>query len=329
MDRRSLIKAASFLAGSVAVGKILFNPSQAQEIKVLNFGIISTESQANQKPIWNPFLSAMSEQISIPVKAFYANQYAGVIEAMRFGQIDLAWYGGKAYIEAAKRAQAEVFAQTVREDGSKGYYSHLIMPKNHPDLAKAKEIGGDKYVVENAAKLKFAFNDPNSTSGYLIPSYYFSAQNSINLEQAVKRLLFAGNHEATALAIANNQVDVATNNSESLARLAKTNPTARKNIKIIWTSNLIPNDLIAWRKDIPDEIKTKLREFFYNYQDRDILAPLGWSGFTPATDDMWNPLREINISKQILEIKSNNSLSERQKEPKIAELKQQLLAIKS
>ncbi|MGK7952005.1 MAG: phosphonate ABC transporter substrate-binding protein [Xenococcaceae cyanobacterium] len=328
MKRRSFIKNASVFAGSLAATKLLSSTATAQNIKELNFGIISTESQANQKPIWEPFIKAMSEQLGMPVKAFYATQYAGVIEAMRFGQVQLAWYGGKSYIEAAKRAEAEVFAQTVADDGSKGYYSHLIMNINHPDLAKAKAMGGDKYVLENAANLQFAFNEPNSTSGYLVPKYYVFAQNGVNPKKAFKRLIFAGNHEATALAIANNQVDVATNNNESLSRLEKTNPQARGNIDTIWTSTLIPSDPIAWRKDLPEDIKAKLKDFFYNYKDETILGALEWSGFDPATDEIWNPIRELNIGKQILEVQSNDNLSEAEKDKQIAELDRQLEAIK-
>ena len=279
MKRRSFIKTASIFTGSLAAAKLFSQSAQAQDLKELNFGVISTESQANQKPIWEPFISAMSEELGMPVKAFYATQYAGVIEAMRFGQVQLAWYGGKSYVEANKIADAEVFAQTVNSDGTKGYYSHLIMNKDHPDLAKAKEMGGDKYVLENAANLQFAFNDPNSTSGFLVPSYYVFAQNNVDPKEAFKRLIFAGNHEATALAIANNQVDVATNNSESLSRLEQTNPDARTNVETIWTSTLIPSDPIAWRADLPDEIKTKVKDFFYNYSDETLLGALDWQGF--------------------------------------------------
>ena len=327
MKRRSFIKTASVFAGSVTAAKLLSRNATAQNIKELNFGIISTESQANQKPIWEPFIAAMSDELGMPVKAFYATQYAGVIEAMRFGQVQLAWYGGKSYIEAAKRAEAEVFAQTVADDGSKGYYSHLIMNADHPDLAKAVEMGGDKYVLENASKLQFAFNDPNSTSGYLVPSYYVFAQNGVNPNNAFKRLVFAGNHEATALAIANNQVDVATNNNESLSRLEKTNPQARTKIETIWTSTLIPSDPIAWRKDLPEDIKAKLRDFFYTYNDATVLGALEWSKFVPASDDMWNPIRELNIGKQILDVQNNESLSQADKNKKIAELEEELAAI--
>ena len=328
MKRRSFIKTASIFTGSLAAAKLLSNTAQAQDLKELNFGIISTESQANQKPIWEPFIAAMSEEIGMPVKAFYATQYAGVIEAMRFGQVQLAWLGGKSYIEANKIADAQVFAQTINSDGTKGYYSHLIMNKSNPKLSEAKQLGGDKFVIQNAPDLTFAFNETNSTSGYLVPSYYVFAQNSVNPQDAFKRLVFSGNHEATALAVANNQVDVATNNSESLSRLEKTNPQARENIEVVWTSVLIPSDPIAWRADLPEEIKTKVKDFFYNYKDSTVLEPLEWQGFDAATDNVWNPIRELDIGEKILAIQANDGLSQADKDKQIAELNQQLEAIK-
>ena len=328
MKRRSFIKNTSVFAGSLAAAKLFSNSARAQDIKELNFGIISTESQANQKPIWEPFIAAMSEEIGMPVKAFYATQYAGVIEAMRFGQVQLAWLGGKSYIEANKIADAEVFAQTVNADGTKGYFSHLIMNKDNPQLAEAKQLGGDKFVIQNAPDLTFAFNETNSTSGYLVPSYYVFAQNSVNPKNAFKRLVFSGNHEATALAVANNQVDVATNNSESLSRLEKTNPQARENIEVIWTSVLIPSDPIAWRADLPEDIKTKVSDFFYSYNDPTVLEPLEWQGFDSATDNVWNPIRELDIGEKILTIQANEGLSQADKDKQIAELNQQLEAIK-
>ena len=70
-----------------------------------------------------------------------------------------AWYGGKSYIEAAARSDAEAFAQTVNADGTKGYYAYLITNKANPMLANIDvEAGnGDQFVIENAADLTFAF----------------------------------------------------------------------------------------------------------------------------------------------------------------------------
>ncbi|MFN6514873.1 MAG: phosphonate ABC transporter substrate-binding protein [Nostoc sp. CreGUA01] len=334
MNRRLFIQQASLFTLTLGSAKILSactssSSSDAANIKEINFGVLSTESQSNQKPLWEPFAAVMSKEIGIPVKPFYVTQYAALIEAMRFGKVQVAWLGGKPYLEAVKLADVEAFAQVVSDDGQKGYYSHLIVNKDNPIAAEAKAQGGDKYVVKNAAKLTFAFNDPNSTSGFLVPSYYIFTKNKVDPKKAFKRLIFAGSHEACALAVANKKVDVATVSNEGLYRLGKTNPEARKKIEIIWESPIIPSDPLAYRQDLSADIKKKFQDFFYNYKDAKILNPLKVSGFVPAEDKTWNPIRELEIAKKIQETQFQENLSEQDKKKKLAELNQQLQKIQT
>ena len=333
MKKRSFIKRISLFALALT-GTVIFAACSASQgsnnnldVSEIKFGIVSMESQANQKPAWEPFIKEMEKQVGVAIKPYYVTQYSGVIEAMAAGDVQLAWYGGKSYVEAAKRSNAEVFAQTINHDGTTGYTSHLIVNKDNPIATQAKALGenkGDKYVINNSKNLTFAFNDPNSTSGFLVPSYYIFAKNQINPKEAFKRLIFAGSHEATALAVSNNQIDVATNNSESLSRLEGINPEARKKVEVIWTSELIPSDPIAYRKDLPEELKTKIKDFFYNYKDEKVLKPLKWQGFVAAEDKTWDTIRELEISKKKSEIESNKDLSEADKKNKLEELDKQL-----
>ncbi|WP_414543649.1 phosphonate ABC transporter substrate-binding protein [Nostoc sp. CCY0012] len=332
MDRRLFIQQASLFTITLASAKMLSACNSNADnsnaaIKEINFGVLSTESQSNQKPLWEPFAAAMSQEIGIPIKPFYVTQYAAVVEAMRFGKVQAAWLGGKSYITAAKIANAEAFAQVVSADGARGYYSHLITNANNPIKAEAIAIGGDQYVIKNAANLTFAFNDPNSTSGFLVPSYYIFTKNNVDPKKAFKRLIFAGNHEACALAIANNQVDIATISNEALSRLERTNPTARQKIEIIWQSPLIPGDPIVYRQDLPADIKKKLQDFFYNYKDASVLTPFEVAGFVQAEDKNWHTIRELEIAKQIQETQSQENISEQEKQQKIADLNQQLQEI--
>jgi phosphonate transport system substrate-binding protein len=301
----------------------------APELAELDFGIISTESQDNLKTQWEPFLEAMEAEIGRPINGFYATDYAGVIEAMGAGKVQLAWYGGKSYIEAAARSNAEAFAQTVNADGSKGYYAYLITNKNNPILENIDiEAGnGDQFVIENAADLTFAFNDPNSTSGFLVPSFYVFAKNEVNPNDAFKELVFAGSHEATAQAVANDQVDVATNNSESLLKIEEGDPEAFENIQIIWTSPVIPSDPVSYRSDLPDCLKEQVKDFFFNYKDAAVLEPLGWQGFDPAADEDWNTIRELDIGRKMMEVQNDTNLSPEDKQSQLDELNKQLEAL--
>lgn len=314
---------------TAAEGETTEGEACAPELAEIDFGIISTESQDNLKTQWEPFLAVMSEEIGRPVNGFYATDYAGVIEAMGAGKVQMAWYGGKSYIEAAARSDAEAFAQTVNADGTKGYYAYLITNTANPILEDIDvEAGnGDQYVIENSANLTFAFNDPNSTSGFLVPSYYVFAKNGVNPNEAFSELVFSGSHEATAQAVANNQVDVATNNSESLARIEENDPEAFAQIQIIWTSPIIPSDPVAYRSDLPDCLKEQIQDFFLNYDDPAVLEPLGWSGFDPAADEDWNTVRELDIGAKILEVQNDANLSAEDKEQQIEELNKELEAL--
>ena len=66
----------------------------------------------------------------MPVKPFFASDYAGIIEGMRFNKVQMAWYGNKAAIEAVDRASGEVFASVIDKDGNPGYWSLLIVNKD-------------------------------------------------------------------------------------------------------------------------------------------------------------------------------------------------------
>src|ERR1700742_3386445 len=88
------------LAGAAILTAAAAAPLQAQEVKEINFGIISTESSSNLKTIWEPFLAAMGKGTGLKINGFYASDYAGVIEAMRFNKVQLAWFGNKSAMEA-------------------------------------------------------------------------------------------------------------------------------------------------------------------------------------------------------------------------------------
>ena len=155
--------------------------AQEEQMKELNFGIISTESTANLKKGFDPFIEELSKKVGMKINTFFAPDYAGVIEGMRFKKVDFAWFGNKSAIEAVDRAGGEVFAQCTGKDGSLGYNSLIIVHKDSPYNSIDDIIAAGK-------ELNFGNGDPNSTSGYLIPSYYIWAKKEI-LKRFVMRIM--------------------------------------------------------------------------------------------------------------------------------------------
>lgn len=299
-----------------------FTAVAAQEI---NFGIISTESTQNLKADWQPLLDDMAKQTGLKVNAFFAPDYAGIIEGMRFDKVQLGWFGNKSAIEAVDRANGEVFAQMVNADGAQGYYSHLIVHKDSP-------LNTLDDVLKNGKTLSFGNGDPNSTSGFLVPGYYVFAKNHIDPKSFFK-IVRNANHETNGLAVANKQVDVATNNSENLDKIKQNFPEKFKEIKVVWTSPLIPLDPLVMNKNLPESTKTKIKDFFYNYgkadpREKEILMKLSkLSGFKPSSNAQLIPIRQLDLFAKRTKIEADTALSEADKKTRLAEIDQQLNAL--
>jgi phosphonate transport system substrate-binding protein len=295
------------------------------ETTEINFGVISTESQANLKTIWEPFLADMAAGTGLKVNAFFASDYAGVIEGMRFGKVQVAWFGNKSAMEAVDRADGQIFAQSVAANGDPGYWSLLLTQADSPLTSLDDVLKCDQ-------SLNFGLGDPNSTSGFLVPMTFIFAKNGVDPKKCFKTVTNA-NHETNALAVANNQVNVATNNTENLDRLEKTNPDAAKKIKVIWKSPLIPSDPIVWHKDLDKATKDKLLYFFMTYgrqgtpeeveKARGILSALQWSPFRPSSNAQLYPIRVMELTKKIFQTQADEKMSADEKAAKIKELEAQ------
>jgi phosphonate transport system substrate-binding protein len=283
-------------------------PAVAQELKEISFGILSTESSQNLKQDWQPLLADMEKRTGLKVNAFFAPDYAGVIEAMRFNKVQVAWLGNKPGIEAVDRANAEVFAQVVNTDGSIGYYSMVSVHKDSP-------YHSIEDVFRNAKQLNFGIGDPNSTSGFLVPSYYLFALNNVDPRKAFKNIRGA-NHEANIMAVANHQVDAAVHSSDVLERVQHRQPEVAANLRVIWKSPLIAGDPLMWRKDLDAGTRQRVRQFLLGYgkgadaaREMAILNKLTLSGFRESSDAQLLPSRQLELFREKTRLEADAAMN--------------------
>ncbi len=305
--------------------------SAAEDLKEITIGVIPTESSASAMKGFEPFRADMEKALGIPVKLFIAPDYAGVIEAMRFNKVQIAWFGNKSAIEAVNRASGEVFVQTVDVTGNPGYWSLIVVHKDSP-YQNIDEI------VRDGKNLTFGNGDPNSTSGYLIPTYYIWGQRGIDPAKHFK-LMRNANHETNLMAVANKQVDFATNNTENWDKFAKVHPDQIKNVRAIWKSPLIPSDPMVWRKDLPREWKSRIKGFVLAYgrigankeQELAVLKGMssGWAPFQDSSNHQLLPIMEINYAKDKMKLQGSDSMAATEKTQKMAEIDKQLTEIRS
>lgn len=295
----------------------LVGVAHAAEVKELNFGIIATEKAGALKQMWEPFLEDMAKAVGVKVNGFYATDYAGIIEAQRFNKVQIAWYGNKSAIDAVDRAGGEVFVQFIDLDGTPGYYSYLI---THRDSG----IRSLEQVLKNGKDYSFGIGDPQSTSGTLVPTYYVFTMNNLDPKTHFK-VIRSSNHEGNFLAVLNKQVDVATSNSEMIQKMKEKSPEKLEQIRILWTSPLIPRDPLVWRKDLPADLKKKIQDFMVGYgkdeREREILKNMyRLAGFKASTDAQLLPIRQLELFKDRRKFESDANISDADKKAKLAEI---------
>jgi len=302
---------------------ILTCSAAAQEI---NFGIIATDSASAQRERWEPFFRDMEKKTGLKVRSFYAPDYAGVIEAMRFNKVQVAWYGNKAAMEAVDRANGEIFAQLMYADGTFGYHGLLITHKDSP--YKTVED-----VFRNGKNINFGIGDPNSTSGFLVPTFYLFAQNKVDHRTAFKTVRNAS-HGANIQAVLAKQVDVATNNTEDMGKLEATRPELASQIRILWRSPLIPSDPLVWRKDLDPAVRERIRSFVLGYAktdaaEREILKNIyNYAGFRASNNDQLIPIRELELARDRARLVNDEKMNPADKDKAIAEIDARLAALR-
>ncbi len=308
----------------VFTASVLALASLAATAQEINFGIIATDSASVERERWEPLFRDMEKQTGLTIKAFYAPDYAGVVEAMRFNKVQVAWYGNKAAIDAVDRSNGEVFAQVQKADGSLGYNSLLITQKDSP-------YNNLNDVLKNSKSINFGIGDPGSTSGFLVPSYYVFAQNKVDPRTAFKTIRNAS-HGANIQAVLAKQLDVATNNTEETEKLAANKPEVLKELKIIWKSPLIPNDPLVWRKDLDAGVKAKLKGFLLAYgksdADKAVLKNIyNYSGFKESTNEQLVPIRQLELFKDRRKVENDEQYSAEEKAQRIADIDKKLAAL--
>jgi len=326
---------------ALAAAAVIASPALAQdeEVTTINWGLLAVESQDNLMKRWGPLLEAISEKTGYEIKPFFATDYTGMIEAMRFDKVDVVLAGNKSGMTAVDRAGAEVFAQEVEDDGTQqgapGYYSILVTQSDNDALNSLEDV-----LATCADKsLDFGIGDPQSTSGFLVPTTFLFAANEITPQDCFSTVRNAS-HEANLLSVANGQVDVATANTVAMyQRLEANNPEAFAKVKEIWRSPLIAGDPMLWRSNLPDDVKAKLYWAVISFgrmgtpeqvrAERAILQEGGFRVFAPSSNLQLLPFREMEANKEILQMQNDETMTEDEKAARTEELKAEIARVRA
>ena len=270
---------------------------KSKEAATLTFGILPIGGPSESLDAWRPMLDDMSTALHRPVRSLSVSTYEGLAQAIAEERVDVAFVSGLLALDAVSRNRMQVIAQLTRGDGSHGYYSVLLVPKNSPIRTL-----DDLYA--KPGHWRFARGESLSTSGYLVPETQLFASRKLDSDTFFANVT-VDNHQNNALAVANGQADVATNNTADLERFAEHFPDQYARLRILWKSTLIPHAVIIVRGDLSPQLRAAITDFITRYakSGRNATAELAKlktihdiSGFAPAGNATLIPFADINYT---------------------------------
>ncbi|NIZ15488.1 phosphonate ABC transporter substrate-binding protein [Phaeobacter sp. HF9A] len=279
----------------------------ADEISEFRIGILGGEN-AQDRMASNECLRQKTEDLlGVETKLFAPADYNGVIQGLLGGTIDMAWLGASGYAKTylSDPEAVEPVLVKVNVDGGYGYYS----------VGFARKDSGITSLDDMKGKV-FGFGDPNSTSGFLIPSIEIPQATGASMENGAYfgEVKFTGGHEQTIVAVNNGDVDAGVTwadglgnwedgyNSGALRKAVDAGLVDMNDLVQIWQSKPIPEGPVVLRKALPEDVKVKMTGLMASLPAMDYDCYYGVAageskGFMPITHDAYEVIIEARKLK--------------------------------
>ena len=273
----------------------------------ITFAVVPAENASGVSDRYTPFVNYLSKELGIKVNLRVANDYAAVIEGQRAGNIQVAYYGPASFARARLTGvKTDAFVIDVNSDGSKGYYSVFYVLAKSP-YQKLEDLKGKN----------LGLVDPNSTSGNNMPRFKMD-QMGVDPDKFFSQVVFTGSHENAVLALVQGTVDVAANwwnadDDSNLTRMLNKNMVKssdgtllkKEDFRIIVKSDLIINSPYAYLSDLPDDMKTAIKQAFLDAAKKDGEA---YKKLSDGKNQPWQTITNEDYDKTIDLIKFVDSL---------------------
>jgi phosphonate transport system substrate-binding protein len=272
MNRRTLLAGLALLPMPAL--------AQVRDPQRVRVALLPDENAAtiiqNAQPLRAHLERALSRQIELVV----TTDYSSMIEAMRFGRIEIAYFGPFSYVLARSRAPAiEPFAVGV-ERGSPTYNSVVIA-----------QAGGPVRELADIRGRPFGFGDQASTSAHLVPRALLLQRAQLAGGRDY-RVVHLGTHDGVARAVQNGQVPAGALSKPILDNLVRRGSVDAARLVEVTLSDPIPNYPMVMQGNLAEPLKAAIRAAFLDLRDPEVLRAFRVEGFAPTTDEAYNVLRE-------------------------------------
>jgi len=268
-----------------------------QKYSEVTVGVVTSENEADRLMRYKPVLAYFEKALRVKVNWRAATDYAGIIEGVKAGKIEIARFGPASYSKAwlVTKGKVEPLVGELDNDGNFGYHSVIIVKKDSP-----------YHKIEDLKGKKFAFADPNSTSGHQAPRYFLH-EAGIDADKFFGSTSFSGSHENSVIALLNGTFDGAATWYRSPTRSNMTRMEGKGMIKpgqwrIIWESPLLPSSPWAMSTKLPKQMREDVKQALLQMKDTD---PVAWKSLTDGKASGYRAVTHKDYEAIVRMIKAN------------------------
>jgi phosphonate transport system substrate-binding protein len=256
-------------------------------------GLTPEQNVFKQMERYAPLAEYLSEKTGLDVRLKVFMSYGKVIDDFVSSGVDGAFFGSLAYVLARERTGVRVLVRPEDRNGSSLYHGLVFVRKG----------SGIRHVTEMRGK-RFAFVDPATTAGFLLPLVYLRSHGVKDYKLYFAETYFAGTHEDAIYDVLNGKADIGAAKNTIFWRLAGADPRISRELKILTRSPDMPETALAVRKDLDHQVGTAIRDTLLQMHNDPlgltILRDLGARRFVLTTEAYYEPvvgyLRQIGCS---------------------------------
>ncbi|MEI3186831.1 MAG: phosphate/phosphite/phosphonate ABC transporter substrate-binding protein [Lachnospiraceae bacterium] len=288
---------AGILCAGMATVALTGCGSKKSEEKTLNVQFVPTNNDGSMEAKAKPFADYLTEKLGCKVNVTLATDYSTIVEAMSSGKVDLGIMPPAAYVQArdmgaAKAILTSQLGEYDQETGlpvegkMTGTFKGEVLVKADSDIQTLEDLKGKK----------IATLSPNSASGYIYP---VAEMKEAGIDPATDCTLTTVNDIPSEMtAVLNGQQDACFvfEGARVVFSSKFEGYDLMNDLRVLYlTEGDIPNDAIAVRPDMDDEMKEKIKETFLNMpndeQGAEAMSLWGHKGYEEATEEAYDTIK--------------------------------------
>lgn len=233
---------------------------------------------------YREFLDYIGTELGRPIEYVDATGYEEINAKLESREVDGAIVCSGPYVDGHSKFGLELLA-VPRAYGGTVYYSYIIVPRDSP----AK-------VLDDLKGKAFAFSDPLSNTGKLVPEYLL-ARKGESSKTFFSRTVFSGSHDKSIVAVADRLVDGAAVDSLIWEYLNKIRPELTAKTRILLKSDPYTIPPFVVHPSLDPALKEKLRAILLNAhtkpRGKELLDKMMTERFVPIEDKAYDSIRAM------------------------------------